>query len=109
VVKMDNDQNMQSQMPAQEGKGLAIASMVLGIVSLVLCCCFYYLAVPSSIVGLVLGIVSIKKGKPGKNMAIAGIIMSGIAVVFAIILVFAAGYIMSQLPWAEMLKQYQPK
>ena len=98
---------MQSEMPANEKKGLAIASMVLGIVSPVLCCCFYYLAVPCSIVGLVLGIVNIKKGRPGKNMAVAGIIMSAIAVVFSIILVFAAGYILSQLPWSDILQQYQ--
>ena len=67
--------------PKQKNDGKAIASMILGIVSLVSCGGF--LACP--IVGLVLGIVS-KKERPEKNsMAVAGIVMCSIALVFTLI------------------------
>ena len=47
---------MEENKPA----GLAIASMVLGIVSIVLCCCF-----PMGTMGLILGIVALKKVNDG--------------------------------------------
>ena len=70
--------------PQQGGKGLAIASMVLGIVSLVLCFCVW-ISVPCAIIGLILGIVSLAKHAPGKGMALAGVITSGIGVVLIIL------------------------
>ena len=63
------------------GKGLGIASMVLGIVSLVLFC-FLYIAIPCAIVGIILGIVSrnqAKKAGAPTGMSTAGIVCSAIA------------------------------
>ena len=68
------------------GTGLAIASMVLGIVSIVLTCLF--IGILPGIVGLILGIISIAKDKPGKGMAVAGIVTSAIGIVL-FFLVFA--------------------
>lgn len=62
----------------QKSNGKAIASLVLGIISLV-CIFFGYgalLGIASGVVGLVLGINSNKEGKTG--MATAGIVMSAI-------------------------------
>lgn len=70
----------------QESKGLAIASMVLGIVSLVVGCCLSFLGIPTAIAGLVTGIISLVKKKGGKGFAIAGVIMSAIAIVFIVII-----------------------
>lgn len=69
------------QMP-QKSDGKAIASLVLGIVGVVFsCCCLGYI---SSIIGLILGIVS-KSQRPNNNgMALAGIIVSGAAILIAI-------------------------
>lgn len=54
-------------------QGLAIASMVLGILSIILCCIFGgVLALP----GLILGIISLVSKRDGSGMAIAGIITS---------------------------------
>ncbi len=58
-----------------EEKGMSIASMVLGICGF-LAWCLPIFGYPVSIVGLVLGILGIKKG--GKGMATAGIIMCSI-------------------------------
>lgn len=59
---------------SNEGAGLAIASMVLGIVALVFSCCIYYISIPCAIVGLILGGVSLAKKQPGKGMAVAGLV-----------------------------------
>ena len=68
--------------------GMAIASLVLGIVS------FFCCGLPCSVVGLILGIIS-KKRKPENNgKATAGIVLSIIALVFwaiIVILNFVAG------------------
>ena len=75
------------------GKGLAIASMVCGILSIVLCC-FTYVSVILSVVAIVLGIVSKKKTTEGSGMALAGIITGAAALlitVFILILGAAMG------------------
>lgn len=73
--------NLGAEIPKEKQDGKAIASMVLGIVSLVCCGGFY--ACP--IVGLILGIIS-KKNKPNNNgMAVAGIVMCCIALGFMVL------------------------
>lgn len=73
-------QYVYAQPPVQQNNsryGMAIAAMVLGIVS----ACTCWVGVPLAIVGLILGILGLKTPK-GKGMAIAGIVIS--AVVLAI-------------------------
>lgn len=67
----------------QTGKGLAIASMVCGIASLVLCC-FTYFALILSIAAIVLGIISKKKTTEGSGMALAGIITGAVGLLVAL-------------------------
>lgn len=71
--------------PPQEGQGMAIAGMVLGIISLV-CCCSGYIALVIGIVGFVLSLIVLLQKKPGKGMAIAGIICSAVAVISIVVL-----------------------
>lgn len=64
--------------------GFAIASLVLGILSII-CCCFglgWITAIP----GVILGIVTIAKKYAGKGCAIAGIICSALAIVLSIVM-----------------------
>ena len=69
---------------ADSGKnGLAIASMILGIVSIVFGCCTL-LSIPCAIVGIVLGILGIKSEKRG--IAIAGIVLSGIGIIASVLI-----------------------
>lgn len=99
-----------------EKKGFAIASLVLGIVSLVLGCCAYGLTTISSIVGLVLGIIFLKKNQhlgkyDGKGMAIAGIICSAIGLLFGIGMIVYLVVMFSNPEFLDMyndiLSQYQ--
>ena len=48
----DNNYNS----PQEGGKGMAIASMVLGIVSIVLCC-FWYISLTAGIVCSIIGMI----------------------------------------------------
>lgn len=69
--------------------GLAIASMILGIVSILISCCAVsrLISVLTSLSGIVFGILSIQKGSQGKGMAIAGIICSAVALLVWIIFI----------------------
>lgn len=59
--------------------GLAIASMVLGILSVVMICAWPF-AIPCSVLALVFGLVSRsqckREGRPGEAMAMTGIVLS---------------------------------
>ncbi len=61
---------IQTAQPAK-GKGMAITSMVFGILS------YLGLGFLLFIPGLILGIVSLATKRPGKGMAIAGVVLNG--------------------------------
>ena len=65
-------------------KGMAIASLILGILSCTICCCIGGVL---GIVGLILGIVSVSKGLGGKGMAIGGIVTSGIGILVGVAMI----------------------
>ena len=73
------------QQPIQPKKqGMAIASLVLGIIS-ALCSCAFYFSLPLGSVGLILGIISKKKKEDGKGFSTAGIICSSLGIAIGII------------------------
>lgn len=71
-----------------ENKGFSIASMVLGIISIVLFC-IWYLSIPCAILAIIFGIVGMKKG--AKGMAVAGLVLGIIAVAIVLIFVIFVG------------------
>lgn len=75
-------------------KGLSIAALIMGILSM-LCCCIGF---PFAIVGIILAVIVLVKGKNGKGLAIAGLITSGITLVISII---AAVSIIPVMPYME--------
>lgn len=109
--------NIPEAAPADPGKGLGIASMVLGIVGFVFCCCLgtftfgvtTLIAPLCLIVGLILGIVGKSKSKTvgGKNApATAGIVLSAIPLALGLIAVllvaiFGSTIIGMLLPYLE--------
>jgi glycerol-3-phosphate acyltransferase PlsY len=68
--------------PASNTNGMAVASLVLGIVSLLTSWLWFMGLVP--ILGIVFGVLGMKK-EEGKGMAIAGLIISIIAIVIMLI------------------------
>jgi len=84
-------------------KGLAIASLVLGILSLCSCCsCF-----PLAIIGLIISIVVLVQKKNGKGLAIAGLITSAVAlVVFIVSAVRFAPYASDYMDFVQNSAEY---
>src|ERR1035437_5368258 len=77
-------------MPQQSGpgKGMAITSMILGIVSVALCL-YWFIALPAGIVAVVLGVIARKRGV-GAGLALAGIITGAIGAVLGLIMMILA-------------------
>lgn len=71
------------QEAPQGGKGMAIASMVLGIIGIVVSC-IWYLSFPCGIIAIVLGILHNKKNTKS-GMATAGLVCGIIAILLAIL------------------------
>ena len=86
-------EDLQGQEPAGYRPGdnpMAMASMVCGILSIVFCC-GSWISWILSIVAIVLGAVSISKGRRGKGMAMAGIITGAVGIVLSILILIVAG------------------
>ena len=97
------------QEPGQpQNNGMAIGSLVCGIIGGLLSCC-YYISLPLSIVSIVLGIIVLKKKKGGKNLAIVGIILGGITVLIAGIFLIASIYMFSgnNMYYNDFMQEYK--
>ncbi len=68
----------------QPGKGKAVAALILGIVSVVLCL-YWFIALPAGIVAIILGIQSRKQGV-ATGMATAGLITGIVGALLAAII-----------------------
>lgn len=71
------------------GIGFGIASMVLGIVALVMSCCFYFISIPCAVIGIILAGVALSGHKEGRGMAIAGLVCSVISLIPAAIIIIS--------------------
>ena len=91
--------NYSNQMNEQPVSPLAIASLVLGIIGLITCCCYGGII---GIVGLVLGVMVLVLKKDGKNIAIAGIIVSVLSILGTVLVVLIATSYMQQMNLDEV-------
>lgn len=80
---MEENEVKQTEV-VNESKGLSIAAMVLGIVSLVMLC-LWYISIPCAILAIIFALVGRKKG--GKGMATAGLVLGIIALVLDVVIV----------------------
>ncbi len=77
------NQPMYQPVVPDNSKGLAITSLVLGILSFI-CCGF-----PFSIAGFICGLISLSRKKKSNGMAIAGVIISVLGFIVTIITIVA--------------------
>jgi hypothetical protein len=87
----------QNQYQYQEPKGsnaMAVASLICGIVGLLMSCC-WFISLPLSITSVVLGIIVLKKKKEGRTLAIIGIILGAATILLCILLVVFSAYMYS--------------
>ena len=71
------------------GNGLAVTSLVLGIISIVMVCCCAYVSPLLGIGALITGFSGKSKGQ-SNGMCLAGIITGGLAIVLSILLIVLA-------------------
>lgn len=81
------EEEVKQEGAIQESKGLSIAAMVLGIISLVLFC-IWYISIPCAILAIIFGIIGKKKG--GRGMAIAGLVLGIVALSILVIIYLLA-------------------
>lgn len=82
--------------PAAETNGFSIASLVLGLVSIVASSTFF---VP--VVGLVLGILALKREPASRTMAIWGIVLNGVMLAGTVLFgLLAVVFGLAMLPFA---------
>lgn len=84
----EDDEDYEDRRPSrrrgqQGGNGLGIASLVLGIIGILMSCCCGLFGIPLPIAAIITGVMSLKT--PGKGMGIAGIIMGGIGLLLVIL------------------------
>ncbi len=75
------------KMVVSGSPALSIASLVLGIIGLVFT--VFVVGIIPSIIGLILGIIALATRKPKTGMAIAGVSVSAVAIVFFFALLFS--------------------
>ncbi len=74
----------------KESNGLALASMIVGILALISCCCSPLVQFPLAVTAIVLMILS-KKGRPLSGFAVAGLIMAIFAILMSIAMTLLIG------------------
>ena len=101
-----------------KSSGMAVASMVLGIIAVVLFC-FWYVSIPCAILAIILGIVARNKAKrgeaDGQGMATAGLVCGIISIALALLIILLAviGFsffgeeLQKQIERQEQLQQQQ--
>lgn len=82
-------------MDEKKSVGLAVTSMVLGIISLLFGCCFWYITIPAAVLAVILASVSLSKKMGGSGMAIAGLVTSIISLVPAVVIMITGSSIMA--------------
>ena len=89
---MDEMNNMnvepQQQQPGNNKKGMSIASLVRGLISVVFSC-VWYIAIPGGIVGIILAAMVGKEEKTG--ITTAGLVLSIVGLAIAIIWLLGIG------------------
>lgn len=98
----------QPEQPQKDGgHGLAIASLVLGILAVISCCC-WYLSIILGVVGIVLAVISKSKSSTGKmeTMALVGMILSILGIVLALVYVIWAVNYMQSPAYQDALDQF---
>lgn len=83
-------------MNENKSVGLAVASMLLGILSLLLGCCFWYISLTTAIIAIVLAAISISKKMGGKGMAIAGLIMGIMSLIPTLIVMITGSSLLAR-------------
>ena len=68
----------------KKDNGFAIASLVLGIFSILCCCCISYVSIATGVLSIVFFIIDKQKNNSSNGMAIAGLVCSIFSIVICV-------------------------
>lgn len=88
----NNNNYYQQPAPTQKRNNMAIASMVCGIVALVMCC--MGLSLPLGALAILFAILSRRKGQTMNSMSIAGIVTGIIGLLLGIVIMLYSLFLM---------------
>lgn len=72
--------------------GFAIASLVLGILSVITIFFKYVFGIASAILALIFGIISLAKNSSGKGMSVAGVVLGSVVLIFFYVVILILAY-----------------
>lgn len=84
------------ESPIKKTNGLAVASLVIGVLAWPLACC-YGAGIPLGLAALVMGLIGLRQVKSnpselsGQNVAIAGAILGGISTITGVVILLSLG------------------
>ena len=109
---MDNNNNIsfedltgtspRPQAPQKQNNGFAIASMVLGIIS-VLCCCINYVSIVIAVIAVVFFVVDRKTNGKSNGMAIAGLVLGIFGIASGVLSIFSSLILNNAFPELESI------
>ena len=109
---MDNNNNISfedltgtspsPQAPKKQTNGFAIASMVLGIIS-VLCCCINYISIVIAVIAVVFFVVDRKTNGKSNGMAIAGLVLGIFGIASGVLSIFSSLILNNAFPELESI------
>ena len=105
-VKKEEIKEAEDKKNVVDRKGFAVASMVLGIIALVLFWIFYF-SIPCAILAIIFGILSIKSSR--KGMSIAGITTGAIGFVLMVLLYGFIFVVFGSIDWEQVIENYDDR
>lgn len=101
------EKNREAQKKDNTANDLGIASLVLGIIALILSlsCCCTYVSIIFSIIGIILGVLAKDSNNKINKLAMIGIVCSTIAIVFFMIIIILSifGVVLDQNKYFDTL------
>ncbi len=83
------EQPVQSEPRPDSGRqAMAIASLILGIASILTCCCTFFVTIPLASLSIIFAVLSRRKGEHMPGMSLAGILTSVTGIILGFFMVF---------------------
>lgn len=103
--RADSGQGRVHEQNPNRGRGWGIAALILSILAVIFAVVFFPIGILLAVVGLILGIVALRKGSRG--LGIASIILSILAVIIAVVILFVIGAVVSSPEFQQQLQELQ--
>lgn len=99
----NNMDNMNRNNRQPQKSNFALASLMLGILAMIMSVCCTYLAIPLGVIAVIMGISSKRKNEPDRYYATAGMIVGILGLITAVVMITITLYVMKTGAFDYML------